>query len=181
MGPVRGGKGVVDVKVTQFSQLSGKGGIVLFLARTEADIFQQDHPARIEVVQGRFRDIADAVICEAHGRADQQLQIVDHGLKAHLGHPLALRPVKVGQQCDPGPRIPQSLNGRQGRAQPRVVGDLAVLHRDVEVHANEGGLAGEAAEVLGGVVEGAEGHFWKSLQTAASSPVTVKRVTSPGG
>ena len=49
----------------------------------------------------------------------------------------------------------KTLDRRQGDPQTGVVGDLAALHRDVEVHADQRGLAGEIL----GVVEGAEGHW----------------------
>ena len=50
------------------------------------------------------------------------------------------------------PGIAQPLDGRQGNAQARIVGNPAVLHRDIEVYANEGDLAGE----VGGVIKGAK-------------------------
>ncbi|MNI54737.1 hypothetical protein D3C73_1096480 [compost metagenome] len=151
---MRGREGVVDVEVAQFRQLGGEGRVVLLLAFVEADVLEQQYAAGVEIGDHRLGFVAHAVVGEAHGAVQQQLQRLDHGAQAHRRHALALGPVEVGQQHHLGAGFAQAVDGRQGRLQPGVVGDVPVLHRHVEVHANQGGLAGQ----VGNVVEGAEGH-----------------------
>jgi hypothetical protein len=113
-------------------------------------------PPGVQIGHGGLGLIAHAVVGEAHGAVQQQLQRLDHGLQAHRRHALALGTVEVGQQHHLGARFAQAVDGRQGGLQTGVVGDVPVLHRHVEIHADQGGLARK----VGNVVEGAEGHRW---------------------
>ena len=160
MGAVSGRKGVVDVDVAQVRQSPGEGGIVLLLALVEAHVLQQHHAADVKISKPSLGFFSHAVAGEANRRAEQSLQIVHHGFEAHGRHALALRPVEVGQESDLGAGVAQALDRGQGDAQTSVVGDPATLHRHVEVHADQGGLAG----AVRGVVEGAEGHALRSLR-----------------
>src|SRR3546814_1127679 len=68
------------------------------------------------------------------------------------------------QHHHPGPLARQLVQGGQDAADAQVVGDPAVLHRDVEVDANQDRLAGH-----GDVIEGAEpGHGGVSCASAQS-------------
>jgi hypothetical protein len=67
-----------------------------------------------------------------------------------------LGPPEVGGQEEPRAAAAQLLQGRQRGADPRVVGDRAVLQRHVEVDADEDAPAAEVAEV----VEGSQRTFW---------------------
>jgi hypothetical protein len=53
-----------------------------------------------------------------------------------------------------GPAVDESVDRRQRGADATVIGDRAVLQRDVEVAAEDDGLAGEVAER----VDGAKAH-----------------------
>ena len=119
----------------------------------EADVLQQDDAAERQVGDHGPGLIAHAVGGEPDRGAEQVFEVVDHRLQAHRRNDLALGSVEMGQQGDPGAGVAQFVDGRQGDAQAGVLGDLAGLHGNVEVDADQGGLAGEG----GGVVEGAEG------------------------
>jgi len=154
MGAVRGREGVIDIEVGQFGQAGRELGVVGFLGGVEAHVFQQDDAAGVQIGNGRMGRAADAVLGEAHRRSQQFRQGRDQRLQAHRRHDLALGAVEVGQQGDLGSRFAQLVDRRQGDPQTSVVGDPAVLHRDIEVYADQSGLARERA----GVIEGAEGH-----------------------
>lgn len=71
VGAVGGAEGVVDIEVAQRGQLRGEGRIVLFLARVEADVFQQGDAAGRQSGDDLGGLIADAVTGEGHRRAQQ--------------------------------------------------------------------------------------------------------------
>src|SRR3546814_10491700 len=88
----------------------------------------------------------------------------DLRLERHLGHRFAVRAAEMRQHHHPGPLARQLVQGGQDAADAQVVGDPAVLHRDVEVDANQDRLAGH-----GDVIEGAEpGHSGVSCASAQS-------------
>jgi hypothetical protein len=147
-------EGVVDIEVAQIGQLLGEDRIIGFFRRMEAHILKQQHAARIQIADGLDGGAADAVVGEADGCAEHVFQRFDNRLQAHRRDALALGTVEVGQQNHLGARVAQTLDRRHGDPQPGVVRDLAALHRDIEVHADQSRLAGEIL----GVVEGAEGH-----------------------
>ena len=47
MGAVRGGKGIIDITLTQGRQFTRKSGIVGLFARVKPQVFQQDNPRAI--------------------------------------------------------------------------------------------------------------------------------------
>jgi hypothetical protein len=153
VGAVGGAEGVVDIEVAVGGQGGGEVGVVLLFAGVEADVLQQGHAAVLHGVDHLGGGRADAVAGEGHLLLQQLAQRLGDEGQAHLRHDLALGAVEVGQQDDLGALCRQVVDGRQGRAQAGVVGDLAAVDRHVEVHPDQGALAGE----IGGV-EGAEGH-----------------------
>jgi hypothetical protein len=124
VGAVGGAEGVVDIEVAVFRQLGGEGGVVLLLAGVEADVLQQGHAAVLHGVDHRGGGRTDAVAGEGHLLLQQLAQRLGHEGQAHLRHDLALGAVEVGQQDDLGALGRQVVDGRQGRAQAGVVGDL---------------------------------------------------------
>ncbi len=155
VGAVGGREGVVDVHIAELGQLGGEGGVVLLLAGVEAQVLQQQHAAVGQLGYGLGRRIADAVGSEGHRRAQHLGQGFDHRLQAHGRHDLALGPVEVGQQHHLGALAAQGLDGGDDGAQAGVVADAAILHRHVEVDADQNALARQVA----GLVQGAEGHM----------------------
>ena len=175
---MRGREGVVDIEVAQVGQLLGEDRIIGLFRRMEAHVFQQNDAARIQIADGLDGGAADAVVGEADRRAEQFLQRLDDRLQAHRRNALALGTVEVGQQRDLGARVAQALDRRQGDPQSGVVGDLAALHRHVEVYADQSRLAGEIL----GVVEGAEGHYFiatSNLRTVEPIKAMTKTMLKP--
>ncbi len=158
VGPVGGGEGVVDVDVAELGQLLGEGRVVLLLALVVAQVLQQQHAAGLQRLDRGLGVGTHAVVGERDVLAEQLGQRLDHRLQAHLRHAAALGPVEVGDEHHLGALAGQLADGRQGGAQARVVGDVALAaglsHRDVEVDADERRLAGEVA----GLIEGPEIH-----------------------
>ena len=149
MGPVRHGKGVVDVEIPQRGQIGGEGGVVGFLFGVEAQVFQH---ADFAVLHGVYHGPglgADAVGGEGDLAPQDAGQGVGHGLQTHAGDDLALGPVEMGQHADPGPRRDQIGQGHGGTLKARGVGDLAVLHGHVEVAADQDGFAPDVEIVDG--------------------------------
>ena len=119
MRAVRRAEGVVDEEVAALGQLTRELGIVRRLAGVEARVLEHLDPL---VRQERAQPLA-------------------HRLDPERGI-LALRPAEVRADADAGrAALEQQLERRQRRPDARVVGDPPVLERDVQVGADEDGLA----------------------------------------
>jgi hypothetical protein len=69
----------------------------------------------------------------------------------------------VRDENDPGPLLDQGPNGGQRLADPGVIDDPAVFHRDVEIDADEGAFALEVEVSNGRLLEaGDRGQFNRS-------------------
>ena len=154
MGAVGGGEGIVHIEVAIGSQSGGEVGAVLFLVLVETGVLQQQHVAVLHGGNGTGRSLANAVGAEGDRAADDGSNRRGHRRKAHLRHDFTLRAAEVGQQDDLGTLVRQLADGGGDCADAGVVGDLAVLHGDVEVHTHEGALACRFLNV----VDGLEGH-----------------------
>ena len=131
------GKGIHDVDVAERRVLGGKFRIVLFLSLVEAHVLEDADFARLHL---GFR--------KGFGQLDLKAEILaqalGHGLEGELFGVFALGgPAKVGEHDDAGAFLQRQLQGRQRRADALVVGYLAVLHRDVQIFADNNGLAAE--------------------------------------
>src|SRR3984957_1300545 len=79
----------------------------------------------------------------------------------------------MAEQDHLGAGLAQLLDGRQGGAQAGVVADHAVLHRHVEIDADQHALAAQV-----GLVEGAEGHGGLLLGAAYISLAIARAVSA---
>jgi hypothetical protein len=77
------------------------------------------------------------------------------GPERHVRHALALGAVEVGADDHARAGLGQLADGGHQALDARHVGDAAVLHRQVQVGAQEHALAGDGGDE---VVEGAEGR-----------------------
>ena len=140
-----GAKGIVDVDIRQLGEGMRHLGVVRLLFREEADVFQQDHLARLEGLRRFYRFGADDVVEGVDGRSQQLAQaLADAGVRhAQRFDDLAVGAAEVRAEDDPRPFLPQVLDRRQGGAQAAVVEDAAglLVERDVEVLADEHALA----------------------------------------
>ena len=122
---VRRSERVVDVDVGERRQLRREGRVVGLFLGVEPQVFEEDHAARMRGDGGRGVR-ADAVGGKRDGPAEQPGQVVGDRLQAVLGIGLALRTSEVRREDDRGALFERVADGRQRRADPRVVGDRAV-------------------------------------------------------
>ena len=149
MRPVRRPERVVDVQIGERRKGSGELRIVLFFFGMEAQVLEEHHAAAraVDHLHGILRRRADAVVDELHGPSEQLREVTCDGRQAELRVRLSLRPAEVAGEDDRGAALERVSNRRQRRRDPRVLGDPAVLQRNVEVDAGEDTLALEV-EVL---------------------------------
>ena len=118
-----GTEGIVDVRIDALDQLGHERGVVGLLARVEAQVLQQ----------------LDAGSKLGETCPDRIHRVLRVGL--------ALRPPEVRGTHDMCTAAGEPFDCRQGGADAEVVGDDAVVHRDVEVGAHQHPLAGDVAEI----------------------------------
>ena len=131
-------EGVVHVELAQPGQDAREFRIVGRLARMEAQVLQEQHPALLEGFgqPAGFRGIA--VGGQRHGQPQQLLQLRAYGLKGAGGIGTALGPAQVTHQDQPRSALKQEADRGQRRADAQVVRQPAgLVQRHVEVHATE--------------------------------------------
>ena len=117
---MRGAERVVHVDVRERRQRFGKRRIVLFLFGVEPQVLEQDDAARIRR-DDLSRRRADAVGRERHRPVHERRQVLGHRLQAEFRIRLALRPAEVRREDDRRAAFQRVRDGRQGRANARVV------------------------------------------------------------
>ena len=140
MRAMRGAERVVDEDVAEFGDLLREGRIVLFLAGMEARVLEQEDIAVLQLGDGRLRNVAHAIVRERDRASDGLGQRFGHGRQRHRGHDLALRPVEVGKHDHARALLRQFANGGRLAVDAQRVGDPAVLHRHVQIGADEHAL-----------------------------------------
>ncbi len=158
--PVGGAERVVHVEVRQLGQLGGQGGVVLGLPGIEAGVLQQEHVAGTQVRHGVLDRRPHQLVHLAHRGTQEVGEPGRDRVQAQGRVWAALGPAQMRGQDDLGPLLPQVLDGREGRPDAGVVGDLPVLQRHVEVDADQDALAGHvhvADRLLGHVALSARG------------------------
>ena len=122
-------EGVVDVDVAEAGELFGEGGVVGFFFGVEAEVFEQEGLAGLEVAGELDGDLADAVGGEGdvfvwvEDVVEQDAQAVDDGAQAHGVDGLALGAAEVRAEDDLGFVAEGVLDGGDGLADAGVVGD----------------------------------------------------------
>jgi len=117
-------EGVVHVQILPRNQLLHEGRIVGRLPRIEPQVVEQRHPRK------------------------QRAQVLAHRLDVELRIRLALRTAEVAHRRDLGPLLLQPPQGGQRRPDTKVVGDLTVIQRNVEVGPDQDALAGDVPQIL---------------------------------
>ena len=142
---MRGAEGVVDVDLSQRSQLFGEGFLVFGFLFSEADVFQQDDVARLHGGCHRLGVFADnfLVRCQLDLFVQQLGEAGGYRSQRELLLILTLRASQVGAEDDLGLMVDQVLDGRQRSDDALVVGDDAILERDVKVAADQHPFAGD--------------------------------------
>ncbi len=150
VGAVRRAEGVVHVVVGQLGKLVRKVLVIGFFFGVEAQVFEQQGMAFLQL-RGHFLGLhADAIGREAHvdaaadARVQQVAQPFRHRLQAHLGIGLALGTAEMRCQHQSRMMADGVFDGEQRFRDAGVVHDAAALvERDVEVHPHEDTLAVE--------------------------------------
>ena len=125
VGPVRGAEGVVHVAVEPVDEAGDEGGVVRLLAGVEAQVLGQLDAGAAARRGGPARRPSSS-----GGRA--RPSAAPGGSRPRSGRALRLQPLERGQ----------------GGADAQVVGDLAALHRHVEVDPDEHRAALDGRQVL---------------------------------
>jgi hypothetical protein len=148
VGAMGAAEGVVDVDVAEVGELLGEVGIVLLLFGMEAEVFEQEGLAGLEVGGHLEGDLSDAIGGEGdvfilvHDVVEQGAEVVDKRAQAHGGNGLALGAAEVRGEDDLGLVAQGVLDGGQRLADAGVVEDGAAVggEGDVEVDADEHAL-----------------------------------------
>lgn len=143
-GAVRGAERVVHVRLAERGQFLAERGIVLLLALVEAQVLHHQHVAVAQ--RGGFRAGRRRPPCrwQQHTGAWPISSESFWGggtQRERLLEALAGRTAEMAHEDDARAVVDEFLDGGQRRADARVVGDGAVLHRHVEVDAHEHALA----------------------------------------
>jgi len=134
---------IVNVCISQRSQLLAELGHVLGLFLAETGVLQQNDVA---VVHGSHSSLCvvahDGVVVRKHnGLAQLCAQRHSNGCQAELCLGAVLGLAQVAAQDDLSAIVDQLLDGGQSRIDAVLVGDDTVLHRDVEITADKHLLA----------------------------------------
>src|SRR5215207_1589483 len=176
MRPVRRREGVVDVDVAELRQRLRETAVVLLLAGVEAGVLEQKDIAFLHGRDGLGRRFADAILGEGH-RAPEHVRKGCGDRLQGLLRVAPLRSAEMGQEDDLAALVGGLLDGRDHALEAGPVGDAPVLHRHVEVDADENALALEI-----GAVERADAHPGRrpkryfcatSTKTAVRSAITI--------
>ncbi len=134
-GAVGRREGIHDVDVAECRHLL-RQLVLVFLALVEARVLEQDHLARLA------RHAIEPVAFEADLAAQHFREPRRHRRQRKLfGRNPFLGTAEVRHQQHASTGLLRRFDRRQGRADARVAGDDAVLHRDVQVFADQDPLA----------------------------------------
>ena len=157
-------EGVVDVDVAELRQRLRETAVVLLLAGVEAGVLEQKDIAFLHGRDRLRRRFADAILGEGHRAPEHVRQGCSDRLQGLL-RVAPLRPAEMGQEDDLAALVGDLLDGRDHALEAGPVGDAPVLHRHVEVDADEDALALQI-----GAVERAHAHPRQAPQAGISAP-----------
>ena len=140
-----GAERVVHIAIRQRGQLLGEILDVLGLFLAEAGVLEQHHVAVLHRGDGGLRVLADnGIVIREHDRLAQILaQARRHRREGELRLRAVLRLAEMAAQDDLAAVRDQLLDRRQRGHDALVVGDLAILHRNIEIAAHKHFLAGD--------------------------------------
>ena len=108
----------------------------------EAEVLEEDRLAGPHPLDGILRADPERIAGDRHVAAEQLAQPLADRAKTEPVLDLPVGPAEMARQDHPGPFVQEGHDRRQRGADARVVGDLAVRQRDVEVDADEDALPG---------------------------------------
>ena len=155
-------KAVGYERVGERGQLGGKrlalGVNLARLASVEAHVLKHRDVARLKRSNGGRRRLANQVVGQGYGLAEQFREPRGGWGERVLGLRRSGGPPKVSENDDRRPSVEQALNRGHRGAHAAVVGDGGAVERHVEVRADQHLLAGEIAERVNRL----EHHFFLS-------------------
>ena len=144
MGPVCGAERVVDIDIAEGRQGFGEAVVVFLFARMESEIFKEQDVARLHLGDKPFHGRADAIRCKQNVFAHEPSQAFCYRGQTVFGIELSVRSAEVRTEDHLGAVVDGSIDGRQGRANAGVVGDLVrIVQRDVEVGSDDDALVSQ--------------------------------------
>ena len=132
---------VVDVDVRVGGERLRERRVVLLLLHVEAEVLEQQHLAGAEPLDGVLGAGAERVAGDRDGLAQQLAEALADRAEPEAVADLAVGAAEVAGEDHAGALRLEVADRRERRADARVVGDPAVLERDVEVDADEDALA----------------------------------------
>ena len=105
----------------------------------KAEVLEQDDTtaALVSGIDDGLRGVADTIRSERHRAAEELWSAAATGLRLYFGLTWPFGPSEMRGQNYGGALLERIANRRKRRADARIVGDLAVFERDVEVDADE--------------------------------------------
>jgi len=140
---------VVDVDIGVGGQSRGERRVVLLLLGVKAEVLEKQRLTWPEALDGIFRADTEGVAGHRDVAAHEAAQDLADRPQAQAVLDLSVRSTEMARQDDLGALGQEGVDRRDRRTDPRVVGDLAVGERDVEVDTDEDALA-RGVEVANG-------------------------------
>ena len=151
---VRGAKGVVHVDVETLRELARERRIVFLLLRVEADVLEEDDPARRQRAHRLLHFRPDRIGKERDGAPEQLAEPLRDGRQRKL-RIASGRPAEMRNETDRRAAFEQHADRGQRGADAGVVGDRArIVQRHVEVDAHEHALPARIHILHGALAEG---------------------------
>ena len=141
MGAVRRREGIIHINFAKRRHGSGQFAIVLFLARVETGVLQQQNLALLQPCYGSLRGAADAIAGEFHRKPQRGLECRHQSLQRHLRHNLALGPPEMRQQNRLAARRDNIFHRGHDFLNARVIRHPSAFQRHVDIDPNQNNLA----------------------------------------
>ena len=141
-GGVQGAKGSFLVSEGH-AQVEGSGEllreilVVLLFLGVEANVLEEKGLAVLEVVDSLGGLIADAVLGDLHLLAEELRQALGAGAERVLVLRTTLGAAEVGGDPNAGTVVEKVLDGRDGSANSRVIGDGLAIQGYIQIAADE--------------------------------------------
>jgi hypothetical protein len=129
--------------VKKNAQIEGSGEllrevlVVLLLLGVETNVLEEKGLAVLEVVDSLGGLVADAVLGDLHLLAEELRQALGAGTEGELVLRTTLGAAEMGGDPNAGTVVEEVLDGRDGRADPGVVGDGLAVQGNVQIAADE--------------------------------------------
>ena len=143
MSAMRYAEAIVYIQICQGSQLLSKFHIVLFLFLMEAQVFQEQDMAGLELFSSSLSICTYAVRSEKNFFTQQLAQMLGYRSQAVFGVHLSFRTTKMCHQNNGSLVVQKVLNSIQGRTNTSVIGNFTfVIKGYIEIYTHQHLFAG---------------------------------------